>query len=235
MAATEEDLIRAQEDDETDETEADLDEEEEDEVDNADQPPDAQPEPEHDAGAQSEAEIRAKIEKIGRSAQTFRRRIEEVLGDDAVALVPCELCEPEIPGFHWPVEYARARDEIHARLLQVLKTPAEIQYRTDPSTRECEVCGGEGKLERPTKVAAQKLTTCHVCRGFGFQPPPDLQGSAGPAAAGMEQGTVPPDDFGPTADVDIWGEPRILDDGRLNPLFGLMPQYKAQMLAQMGG
>ena len=43
--------------------------------------------------------------------------------------------------------------------------------------------------------------------GVEFPPPP----SEGPVATG---------------DVDIWGSPRLLDDGQENPNYGKMVQYK---------
>lgn len=182
--------------------------------------------PEAEARASSEAQIRDNMAKIARSAETFRRRVADVLGEDALALVPCELCEPEIPGFHWPAELAYARDEIHARLLDVLRSPASPEYVADPGHRMCDACDGYGKVRTGSKVPGQEIGTCGPCRGYGFVPPPGVNPQTGEVDGSGAGPSAPPDDFGPSPDRDPWGSPRILPDGQENPNYGRMPQFK---------
>src|SRR2546423_12194395 len=40
--------------------------------------------------------------KLDQSATTWRNRVSDLLGEEAQMLVPCELCDPLIPGFHLP-------------------------------------------------------------------------------------------------------------------------------------
>jgi hypothetical protein len=178
----------------------------------------------------TQADIEGKLKKIATSAQTFRRRVDDLLGEDAQHLVACELCEPEIPGFHWPAELAQPRDETHARLLDVLRSPAAPDYVAASGMRTCEVCQGWGKVKTGSRVAGQEITACPTCRAFGYVPPPgSVQGEV--FTADGDGGSVnAPTDFGPQADADPWGSPRVMPDGQLNPNYGRMPQYKDDSL-----
>jgi hypothetical protein len=200
--------------------EDDDDEELEDEDEPADEPEPAPLE------ASSQAEIEGKLKKLGTSAQTFRRRVQDVLGEDAQHLVPCELCEPEIPGFHWPAEIARPRDDTHLRLLEVLRTPAAPEYVAAQGMRTCETCQGWGKVRTGSRVAGQEITSCPTCRAFGYVPPPGVNVATGEIDASANGPAAPSADFGPPADSDPWGSPRLMPDGQLNPNYGRMPQYK---------
>jgi hypothetical protein len=216
----------AEYDDDGDEQDADMLPHDPDDDSDDDDDTDSDDDGEAQARASSEALIRENMGKIARSAETFRRRVSDVLGEDALALVPCELCEPEIPGFHWPAELAYPRDEIHARLLEVLRTPSAPEYVADPGHKMCDACHGYGKVRTGSKVPGQEIGTCGPCRGYGFVPPPGVNVQTGEidAAAGVHEAA--PQDFGPPADRDPWGSPRILPDGQENPNYGRMPQFK---------
>src|SRR5438132_13293291 len=94
--------------------------------------------------------------KLDQSATTWRNRVSDLLGEEAQMLVPCELCDPLIPGFHWPPEREQPRDRLHESLLEVLRTPGEPEYLEDPNTRQCGVCGGLGKTRTKGKVPGKK-------------------------------------------------------------------------------
>jgi len=176
--------------------------------------------------ASSQAEIEGKMKKLATSAQTWRRRIADVLGEDAQHLVPCELCEPDMPGFHWPAALDMPRDETHLRLLEVLRSPAAPDYVADPRHRQCDACQGWGKVKTGSKVPGQEIGTCGPCIGFGFVPPPCVNVATGEIDASADGPAASPADFGPPADTDPWGSPRQMPDGQLNPNYGRMPQYK---------
>src|SRR5438132_2151431 len=82
--------------------------------------------------------------KLDTSATTWRNRVSDLLGEEAQMLVPCELCDPLIPGFHWPPELEQPRDERHAHLLDVLRTPDAPDYSPAQHVRRCQLCDGWG-------------------------------------------------------------------------------------------
>ena len=191
--------------------------------------PDAEPEaPEAPAVASgvSEQEMEKILEKIDRSATTFRNRVSDLLGEQAQDLSPCPLCSDGIMGHLFPYEWITPTNDTQARLLEVLRTPAEPEYVQAPYTRTCQVCNGWGKLLSGSKLADKTRITCKACHGTGFM------GDEAPASNGAVDQTAAlydtPADEKPLAggDNDIWGSPRILDDGQENPNYGKMPQYK---------
>ena len=184
--------------------------------------PDEQPAP---AGP-NEQEMEAILQKIDRSATTFRNRVSDLLGEQAQDLSPCPLCSDGIMGHLFPVEWITPVSEVQARLLEVLKTPSAPDYRAAPNVRRCGTCDGWGRVVSGSRVAGKESVVCVTCKGYGFQ------GDAG-AAASAGNGVVvdfPPElpDETPVAsgDTDIWGSPRLLPDGQENPNYGKMPQYK---------
>src|SRR5438094_721881 len=164
--------------------------------------------------------------KLDRSATTWRNRVSELLGEDAQMLVPCELCDPTIPGFHWPPDLEQPRDRLHESLLEVLRTPGEPDYLEDPNTRQCGVCGGYGKTKTKGHVPGKKIRVCKMCNGDGFlrDDPPGAAPTNGVVAESEFE--LPTEEPLVTGDADVWGSPRLLDDGQENPNYGKMPQYK---------
>lgn len=166
--------------------------------------------------------------KLDTSADTWRRRVKDLLGDDADALVPCELCSFDLPGFHWPAELTQPVSEVHERLLRVLSEPAAPEYQAATSVRQCGSCAGWGKVLSGSRLASHETVTCPDCKGYGYVPPPVPSSNGYAEAANVAPGGVgiPEDDAEPPTDSDIWGSPRLLPDGQENPNYGKMPQYK---------
>jgi hypothetical protein len=164
--------------------------------------------------------------KLDTSANTWRRRVRDLLGEEADMLVPCELCDETLPGFHFPAELLTPRDELHSRLLDVLRAPAAPEYRPDPYTVECGTCGGWGKTLTKGHVAGKTERVCPTCKGLGFQSPdtPVIAPSNGQADAVAFD--LPSEEPLVTDGTDVWGSPKLLPDGQENPNYGKMPQYK---------
>jgi hypothetical protein len=175
-------------------------------------------------------EIEKVLTKLSTSANTWRRRVAELLGDEVENLVPCELCEPDIPGFHWPAAMIQPRDDLHAHLLDVLRTPDSPDYKQAQHVRMCTLCDGLGKVTSGSRVAGKGLIVCQMCKGQGFVGDAVLPDQQQPQNG--EVAVEFPEDTGPlvTSDADAWGSPRILDDGQENPNYGKMPQYKDKSL-----
>jgi hypothetical protein len=211
-------------------------------------PPDEQPTGE----VRSEKELEALRKKLDTSANTWKRRVEELLGDDFGSLVPCELCSFDIPGFHWPAEIQTPISDQHERLLRVLIEPAAPEYREASNVHQCPDCAGWGKVNSGSRIASHTTVTCPACKGYGYVPPPvpgqsNYAQASGVQGAGIGQvatngagvtfdtvsgevvdtGAEEPE---PTPDADIWGSPRLLPDGQENPNYGKMPQYKSREL-----
>jgi hypothetical protein len=171
-------------------------------------------------------ELEAQRTKLQRSATTWRNRVSDVLGEDAQLLVACELCEPDIPGFHFPADVMRPYDERHARLIAVLLDQTGPEYPEASDVHQCETCAGWGSVRTGSRVAGRETKTCSTCVGYGYVPPPSLDRN-GPSPTGQASDLVTvAASPGLMDDHDAWGSPRLLPDGRDNPNYGKMPQYK---------
>lgn len=180
---------------------------------------------EHAAGL-TERELEEIQKKLERSATTWRNRVSELLGEAAQMLVPCELCDPSIPGFRWPANVEQPRDELHAHLLDVLKNPAAPEYADSRVVRRCADCDGWGQVLSGSRVAGKERVVCSTCKGLGYQGPPQEAGQAAAPTNG-EVIQYPSDTQPLTADdQDAWGSPRLLADGQENPNYGRAPSYK---------
>jgi len=187
-------------------------------------------EPEAVVQGPSEAEMEKTLAKIDRSATTYRNRVAELLGEQANDLSPCPLCSDGIMGHLFPVDWITPVNETQARLLEVLKTPQSPEYRPAPNVRQCGTCAGWGSVLSGSRVAGKERVLCPTCKGNGFQG--EVVATNPPASPNGEVVFEPAADAVPLVsdDADIWGSPKVLDDGQDNPNYGKMPQYKNPQL-----
>jgi hypothetical protein len=149
-------------------TETVLDEEQaEEEAHEAETPP---AEPAEASAPPSEKEIEKANRALEKEATAHANRISKIMGEDAQALVPCELCWPLAPGFHWPADVAPIDDEQRAAILAAIGMGdggASI-LNDAKGVHECESCSGYGLLAFPTKVQHVKEQQCPACTGSGY-------------------------------------------------------------------
>jgi hypothetical protein len=157
---------------------------------------------------------------------TLDRWIEEQLGDNYRDLSACPLCTDGIVGHIYPPEWMEATTELQGRLLDVLKTPGAPDFQPAPNARRCGTCDGWGQVLSGSRVADKQRVQCPTCGGKGYQ-------GEGPSAAIPPEASnvvelLPPSDSVPLVsdNTDIWGSPKVLEDGQDNPNYGKMPQYK---------
>lgn len=157
---------------------------------------------------------------------TLDRWIEAELGDNYADLSACPLCSDGIVGHIYPPEWIQPVSELQARLVDVLKQPSTPDFQPAPNARRCGTCDGWGQVLSGSRIAGKERIVCPQCRGNGFQ-----GGEGSVATPQGDNGAVefpPPPGEGPvaTGDTDIWGSPRLLEDGQENPNYGKMVQYK---------
>jgi hypothetical protein len=191
----------------------------------------ATPEPdEPETEAQASGPTPEAMEKFYKGVETrrgtFNRWVGEQLGDAYLDLSPCPLCADSIPGLIFPPAWITPTSDTQARLLDVLKTPTAPEYQPAPHARRCGTCDGWGAVLSGSRIAGKDRVMCPTCKGNGYQGEGaqlDTQQSGNGVVA-----YEPPADHTPvaTGDTDIWGSPRLLDDGQENPNYGKMVQYK---------
>ena len=185
------------------------------------------PEPEtefaavEDTGPSMEAII-----KLGRSFDTYGKRVTETYGDDMQYIVACPCCPDNHKGFvdlRWA---GNVPPEVSSEVYAYLTATNVGSFEQDPGTKTCPVCAGKTQV-RTGALSGQWITrTCPNCGGYGFMPPPsNAVGSLGASGNGGVQ-AEPTLELVAQEDVDEWGEPRVLPDGTLNANFGMMPNRK---------
>lgn len=174
----------------------------------------------------SEKEREQQQKKLDAEAKRHTERVAALLGDDAVDAILCPFCDPQLQGFLWPESLDHPRDEIHARMIEVLREPAKVEYLPDPNVERCSTCDGYGKTDTKSRVPGKDTKICDRCKGAGYFPPPGF-GANGVVNIGEAQELVPAGHHEQVIeDADAWGSPRLMLDGQENPNYGKMPQYK---------
>ena len=187
------------------------------------EPEDAIHEPEQPA---SDVYWESRFKKAESAFKTYSNRISVIWEDDAVNLVPFGLSPSAPPGFIDPRDAGHIDDVTKRTVLEFVGIASEVSYKEDGDVRQCPRCEGLGKTSTGSRVPGKETRQCPSCLGYGFAPPP---GATSNGAQGPEVLLAPvTDDFAsfPADELDAWQEPRILPDGRENPNFGKMPQFK---------
>lgn len=141
------------------------------------------------------------VDRLAREAVRHRNRIEEIMGEDALVLQPCVLCEEIIPGFVMPPALDDAR-KAKVRVMIGDKEPAA--WQADLHSRRCADCDGLGEVLTGSQVHGQETLPCVACKGKGWigdhergavapPPPPQLAEVAGNGPPPSGQGVEPPE------------------------------------------
>jgi hypothetical protein len=191
----------------------------------------AEPEPEVESEAQgaTQAEWEARFNKSEKRFATYTRQVSDIYGDDAVNLIPVSISPSAPPGFIYKYDAGNVPDEVKAPILEFFGIAREQDYEPDPETVACSDCKGKGKTKTGSTVGNHETRPCPTCKGYGYT----TKAGAVPVAISGTNGQNITADFNVTPlvteDVDNWGEPKILPDGRLNPNYGKQPQFKEQV------
>lgn len=185
--------------------------------------PDEEPEPEPDdelepeaAAPRTEAEMERAFKALEKEGDRHRSAVSRIMGDDALELIPCELCTPNLAGFRFPVE---PDDDVREAVLEAIGLGSTGEFEKGDDARGCETCHGRGQVLTGSLVPEHRLKLCRTCTGAGWVHVP--QPGSPPAPAPVYDSTPPqPPVTEAVAGADPWG--RAPGD----PLFGVMPGYE---------
>lgn len=183
-------------------------------------PPEPEPEPE------SQAVFEERLKKSERAFQTYTKKIGEVMEEDALNLIECPCCPPMHKGYVDVRDAGKLPDEVVSVVMEFVGLARATELHADPDVATCARCGGEGRTATGSNVPGNEARTCGHCKGFGYYPPPE---PAAPSNGHLSDFHYPAGEA-PLPDVeperDAWGEAKLLPDGRQNPNYGRMPQFK---------
>ena len=112
----------------------------------------------------SEKEVEKRNQALDKEAIRHANRVRDIVGDDAEALIPCELCLPIVPGFRF--EYIP--DEQRAAVMLAIGMASDADYLQAPGTERCPDCNGKGKGKTTSQVPGQEFVVCLNCKGRGW-------------------------------------------------------------------
>lgn len=199
--------------------------------------PEPEEEPEHIDGEDAEQEkpqesepssfalSEAQGKALDKESKSHLTKVKNVLGSQWENVITCPVCDPQLGGFMYDAQLTNP-DTAERQVIRDLYAPApSVTYVQDPDTRTCPKCEGEGETLTGSKNPRYLRKVCSMCKGFGYVPPPgtEANGAFTPDESrelvAVTAGSVPQED------VDAFGHPRFLHDGRENPNFGRMPQF----------
>lgn len=159
----------------------------------------------------SEKELEVALKKLDSEATRHANRVSEIMGADAQTLIPCVLCETNIPGFCFP---GGVDDEKRAAVMAAIGMGEAAELVEDPETQMCEYCGGNGETITGSKVPNQATRPCPKCMANGWLSKDQVRAAAVIAetqlVAGQVLSDLPATPVAPTElpAADQYGRPR---------------------------
>lgn len=159
----------------------------------------------------TEKEIDRALKRAGTATKTYRAKIAEIFGDDALGLEPCPRCLPYALGHYWQGDTAKMTPEQLVAVKASIGEDVLPVYKADPHRRKCTGCDGWGRTATDSHVANEDVVKCEDCDGRGWRDsrrPASVTGLA-PAPLPVTNGPapLPPIHDDPRAEPDPFGTP----------------------------
>jgi hypothetical protein len=116
--------------------------------------------------AQAEKDAAKLREKLDREAERHRTRLAEILQEDILTLVPCELCRADLAG--WVETETPLPEEVKQRVRIQIGDREPRKVKQDPHSKRCETCDGETIVETGAKEGPNITLPCVDCGGAGW-------------------------------------------------------------------
>lgn len=162
--------------------------------------------------APSEEEVNAqaqivKMQKYGERARKYlAKNMADTLGEQADDFLECPFCNfTDTPGF---LHASPCPPELMATVSEWAFGTVIADLKPDNYSRQCDTCGGEGRVNMRSNVPEQKSLACIDCVGKGWVAVgPERSGNPMYVSNGAAQAVMPPSEtsaelFAPPADED---------------------------------
>lgn len=142
--------------------------------------PDEQPddEPDDEPGEESdgepsgsaldEKEIERRQQKLENENVRHAKRLGDIMGDDATALIPCPVCMDGIAGWIYPPDAAPLNPDQVSRIRTVIGLPDYTTFRQADDATTCPACDGLGETITGSHVPGYETKTCSRCNKTGY-------------------------------------------------------------------
>jgi len=111
--------------------------------------------------------------RLDAERQRHQNRLAEILQEDILKLVPCELCRADLAG--WIDSSVPIPEEIKQRVRIQIGDREPENWQEDPHSARCPACDGLGEVQTGSRVHGQEVMPCVDCSGKGWQPTDDTR------------------------------------------------------------
>jgi hypothetical protein len=132
------------------------------------------------AVAKQERDAAKTAEKLEAERQRHQGRLAEILQEDILRLVPCELCRADLAG--WIDSTGPIPEEVKQRVRIQIGDREPENWQEDPHSARCSACDGLGEVQTGSRVRGQEVMPCVDCGGKGWQPTDDTRSGLRPPA-----------------------------------------------------
>jgi hypothetical protein len=121
----------------------------------------APPEPE----GLTEKQMEATRKKLDAENTRHRSRISDLIGEEALMLEPCPLCNGFADGYRFPVV---PPDDVIEATRVAIGMPDLSNYQPAKNAHQCSDCAGLGVVLSGSLVPENAAITCKNCNGSGY-------------------------------------------------------------------
>lgn len=116
----------------------------------------------------TEKQLEKRAESVFKENERHRKRISDLMEEDAVDLIPCPVCMDYFHGWIYDPAKAPLGEEQTQRVLQFVGISDNEQIPVAPWAQMCPDCNGYGEVKTGSKVQHAQTTGCVRCNKQGW-------------------------------------------------------------------
>jgi hypothetical protein len=116
----------------------------------------------------SERDIEKRFAKLDAENTRHRKRLGEILEEDALHIVPCPVCMDSFHGWVFDPQHIPLQDDQRERTLQLLNLADFEDIPQASWAVKCETCNGHGRVKTGSRAEGREVTQCLDCKGAGW-------------------------------------------------------------------
>lgn len=169
----------------------------------------------------SEKQIEQLQKQLDKEAKRHTSAVERIMGDDFAALIVCELCDANTPGFHWPAAIYPEGDP-RRTVMATLSGDDGEEMRHPAYLTTCDECNGFGSVLTGARTELTFTIPCPICKLSGYID--EREGRPVVQLVTQADGTTveQPAPAAPAAQTDFYGRPPG------HPNYGMMPNFQTR-------
>lgn len=121
-----------------------------------------------EAALLSERELEKRFGKLDSENTRHRKRLGEILEEDALHIVPCPVCMEQFHGWIFDPAHIPLEEGQRERTMQLLNLADFEDIPQASWAQKCGTCNGHGRVKTGSRAEGREVTTCLDCEGAGW-------------------------------------------------------------------